>query len=112
MKLVRARLTDVRRCPARSDYRELQFCMQKRPWSWCFPAPTGEATTTAGALVLFPASFGVMAKIITAVPDDHMCMDGNLHADGVDPAVAVALAISGLPVLIHFSLATSWLGQA
>jgi hypothetical protein len=106
-EVVRARLTDVRPCSVRSDYRELHFSMQGRPWSWCFPTPIGQATTAASALMFSPASHGVMAKVITAEPGGRLGPHSRLDVDGVGPAVAAGLAISGLPVLIHPSLAIS-----
>lgn len=95
-ELVRARVIAVTPCPGRRDYRELRFGLQGRSWTWCFPATTKERNKTGNALVLYPGSQGVMAKVIEAEPSDH--------TRGVSLSEAAALAISGLPVLIHSSL--------
>ena len=95
-ELVRARLTAVTPCPARPDYRELRFSVQGRSWTWCFPSPATEVDTTGNALVLYPGSQGVMVTVIEAGTGGQ--------PRGVSPSEAAALAISGLPVLIHRSL--------
>jgi hypothetical protein len=83
-------------CPGRPDYCELRFGLQGRSWTWCFPATTKDLNETGSALVLYPGSQGIMAKVIEAEP--------NGHPRGVSASAAAALAISGLPVLIHPSL--------
>jgi electron transfer flavoprotein alpha subunit len=95
-ELVRARLTAVTPCPGRPGYRELRFSVQGRSFTWCFPGAAEELNVTGNALVLSPGSQGLMAEVIGAETD--------VHPRGVSPSVAAALAISGLPVLIHASL--------
>jgi electron transfer flavoprotein alpha subunit len=95
-ELVKARVMAVTPCPGRPDYCELRFGLQGRSWTWCFPATTRDLNKTGNALVLYPGSQGVMAKVIAAEP--------NGHPRGVSASAAAALAISGFPVLIHPSL--------
>jgi electron transfer flavoprotein alpha subunit len=97
-ELVRARLIAVTACPARPDYCELRFGRQGRSWIWCFPAPTEQVSRTGHALLFYPGSQGAMAKVITAEPD------GRLGGAGVSSTAVAALAISGLPILVHPSL--------
>lgn len=95
-ELVRARVIAVNPCPGRLDYCEVHFGLLGRSWTWCFPATAKDHNETGNTLVLYPGSQGVMAKVIEAEP--------NGHTRGVSLSEAAALAISGLPVLIHPSL--------
>lgn len=99
-ELLRARLAYVGPCPARRDYRELCFDLEGCSWNWCTPATAGTGIT-AKALLLRPGSYGVMAMAIETAPD------GRLIATGLAPASGPAMAISGVPVLIHSLLIRS-----
>lgn len=94
-ELVKARLTAVTPCPGRPEFRELHFSLQGRTWTWCFPGQTEESGVTGNALVLYPGSQGVIAKVIE---------DGTDCQHGISPSTAYSLATSGVPVLIHPSL--------
>jgi hypothetical protein len=92
-------LVRVTLCPARQGYRELHFDVAGTTWSWCFPGPAGAVRTGVRTVVLRPGPHGLVAQAVA----------GGGDAAGqpatLDLALAADMAISGVPVVIHRSLA-------
>ncbi|MFI7190246.1 hypothetical protein [Nocardia nova] len=92
---VRATLTDVFRCPARSDFIELCFATEAGRWKWCFPDP-GERKKQAGndTMVLVVGPYGTQA---------HLVVDG-----GIGPALpsseAMPLILGGCRAFVSRKL--------
>lgn len=94
---IQATLTFVRRCPARSDYRELFFATDEGVWRWCFPEPAEhEKPTGNGAIALTVGRHGAQAYPVTEDGDDTVGSVLPRILGGAEVRIARRLVAGGL----------------